>query len=124
MDSKAYKESAAAFVGQLSDKLKPEFDKLQAYVTALEAASAEKDTMITELNDSLKEAEGRKTAGPDEVFTKGKEKVTVLIPRVNVPGVGVVTAQDLKDNKLKVGDQKIFDYLKSKKSGMFTVTPQ
>jgi len=94
--------------------------ELEAKVAELEATIAEKDQMITALNEQMKEAESAPRKGP-KVVTIGKEKVTILMPSVKVPGVGKVTVTDLKEGKIKVDDETVFEYLKRKKSGMFRI---
>lgn len=108
------------FESTLTDKQKPLFEEFKTKVEALEQDVTDRDEMIANLNEQLKDAQSAPKAGP-QVITIGKEKLTILIPSVKVPGLGIVTAQDLKENKLKVGEEPVFDYLKRKKSGMFII---
>lgn len=88
----------------------------------LEAENASLKEVISEQNDMIDAQKNEKKTGKIQ-FTrkKDKKKYQVDIPKFNIPGAGVFTADDLKQDKkaeIEGQEQSLIDYLISIGSGV------
>jgi len=94
------------------EELEKELEQKNAEVEQLTAA-------LETLNAKLSEYEStpsKRSAKP--TIKIGKAKYQVEIPSIQLVDGTVVTVQDLKENKLTVGNDKICEYLLKINSGM------
>ena len=106
----------------------------EAATTAAEVlatAKAGKETaenFAVELTEKLSDLENNPAkANKRPVVIIDKKKYTVMIPKLEIPGVAVVTVADLRENKLEVPFKnkklKLCTYLLEVNSGMLSVVP-
>jgi hypothetical protein len=93
-------------------------EQLQADLAVALKDKAALETDVAELNKRLSEIESNPGAKRERpVVTINKQKYTVMIPKVEIPGHGIVTVQDIKDG-VKVEGESVGEYLLKIGSGM------
>ena len=97
-------------------------EELEKAVTQLAAKEAEVETQESELialNDKLAAIENNPGKKPERaVLTHGKSKYKVMFPKTEIPGIGIITVQDLRANTIKVDGVNLLEYLITLGSGM------
>jgi len=107
----------------LADNILQELAQAQLDKEAAEAAKSTAEEAVLELNEKLSDLENNPAKLKKRAtVTIGKKKYQVMIPKLEIPGVGVVTIADVRENKIEVPVKdkkvKLVEYLKQVNSGM------
>lgn len=81
------------------EELLAKADEMEKSLEEKEKEIKEKDSLIDELTEKLEAAKKGAASGEKLTVVKhGKDKYRVMIPKFNLPGVGIKTAEDLESD--------------------------
>lgn len=81
------------------EELLAKAEEMQKSLEEKDKTISEQTTLLDELNEKLEAAKKGAATGKKVTIVKhGKEKYRVMIPKFNIPGIGIKTAEDLESD--------------------------